>query len=321
MSEVQEEKRYNYQPVDEDGRPIGAPQVIKYHTEEELRDKLVEQNTLLLRKLREQTRKGRLGIVEEDEIAAEVPRYVGPIEFNPRTLSNEEYAEIAQELTDPTTAVEAQKKLFEASLGASPDKVGETLRLLQEEVMANRAVAEANAFKAETPAYFECQKNAETLTAYLSRYNLAPIKANFKFAFQKLNEMDPPVLVARPVDIPAPVVVEEPTEEKPDLPVAPVDAGPRPTEFPVAGIGTGLTRDLAGDTGNPPTPAGEDIVYEIPRDGQLVRLTGLAAINAMPGDEYGRRLRTERNFQRKVDALYAAESKKRQQAAAAAQGR
>ena len=314
VSTVVEEKRYTYQPTDESGRPIGAPQVIKYRTDDELRDKLVEQSTLLLRKLRQKTRNERLGIVETDEIGTEVPRYVGPVEFTPRTLSNEEYSEIARDLTDPITAVEAQKRLFEASLGASADKVGETLRNLQEEVMATRAVGEAKAFMAETPEFYQCQENGEILATYLSRYNLAPIKDNFRFAFNKLNELNPSPFVVRPLNVTAPEPVVNVPVVAPE-PMVTTHDGPRPEEFPLVGLGSGLTREIAGDEGQSATPAGDDIVYDVPRDGKLVRLTGLAAVNAMPGDEYGRRIRNERNFQKKVDALYTAEAKKKQQAA------
>jgi hypothetical protein len=308
---VLEEQRYIYQPIDENGRNIGAPQVIKYHTEEELRNKLVEQNTLLLRKLRQKTKNERLGIVENEEIGTEVTRYVGPVEFSPRTLSNEEYAEIAHDLTNPETAIEAQKRLFEASLGASADKVGETLRSLQEDVMATRAVAEANAFIAETPEFYKCEENANTLAAYLSRYNLAPILANFKYAFNKLNELDPSPFVTRPSDIPTPVTVaSEPVVREP---VLTVHEEPRSTEFPSIGLGSGLTRETSGDV-QPVVTVGEDIFYDVSRDGKLVRLTGLAAVNAMPGDEYGRRIRNERNFQKKVDSLYVAEAAKKRQA-------
>ena len=72
------EKIYKYQPTDETGRPIGGVQVIKYTTPEELADKLRDQNVLLVRKLREQTRKVRLGVVEEEEISEDAQRYNSP---------------------------------------------------------------------------------------------------------------------------------------------------------------------------------------------------------------------------------------------------
>ena len=46
------ELRYEYQPTDEHGRPLGGKQVIKYTTPDELASKLVGQNTQLVRRLR-----------------------------------------------------------------------------------------------------------------------------------------------------------------------------------------------------------------------------------------------------------------------------
>ena len=63
---VVEERTHIYQPTDEQGRPIGGKQVIKYTTQDELVNKLQEQNVLIfLRKLREETRKNRLGISDD----------------------------------------------------------------------------------------------------------------------------------------------------------------------------------------------------------------------------------------------------------------
>lgn len=295
VTEVPEEKIYRYQPLDEHGRPIGGEQVLKYTTQEELTSKLVEQNNLLIRKLREKTKKERLGIVETEEISPEVARFQGPIEFKPRDLTNEEYAELARDLTDPNTAVEAQRKLVEASFGAAPEAISSTLQSLQEQVLAAQAVAEATAFMTETPEYFQCQENGDAIVAYLSRYGLAPTRANYRYAYDKLMSQDPPVLIQRPVAapvVPAPVT---PVEE-----AVPVRAAQPKFE---GGIPTGFNRDMVSDEGTPNNPS-NDITYQITRGGQLVTLKGLDAINAMPGDEYGRRLRRDPSFAKKVEKLY-----------------
>src|SRR5258708_3663370 len=73
-----EEKTYVYQPTDEQGRPIGGKQVIKYVTQEDLVSKLQEQNVLILRKLRSETRKNRLGITDESEAPADGQRFSAP---------------------------------------------------------------------------------------------------------------------------------------------------------------------------------------------------------------------------------------------------
>lgn len=301
------EQLYEYQPTDENGLPIGGKQVLKYTTEDELRAKLVEQNTLLLRKLREKTRKERLGIIETDEIPTTATKFITPIEFTPRELTHDEYTQLAADLVDPSKAADARRRLFEAEMGASPEEVGATLRNLQEDVATTKAVNEANAFQAETPEYYPCPQNAEAIAAYISRYDLAPVKANYKFAFNKLSEIDPPVLIARPFQVAAPSApVSAPVEVLEQSPAPPVRA------VAPQGLPSGLTRENAGDEGFVPMQEADEIVLQVPRNGQLVTLKGLAAVEAMSGDEYGRRLRRDKNFQLKVDALIAAKAKAKQ---------
>src|ERR1039458_4155518 len=50
------EQTYSWQPLDEHSRPMGGLQVIKYRTEQEKFDRVIEQNTLILRQLRKVTR-------------------------------------------------------------------------------------------------------------------------------------------------------------------------------------------------------------------------------------------------------------------------
>ena len=76
------ELRYEYQPTDEQGRPLGGKQVILYRTPDELAQKLSEQNTQLVRKLREVTRKQKLGI-RDDQVPADAARFEEIVEFKP----------------------------------------------------------------------------------------------------------------------------------------------------------------------------------------------------------------------------------------------
>ena len=94
------ELRYEYQPTDEHGRPLGGMQVIKYKTPDELATKLAGQNTELLRKLREVTRKQKLGITDDVQLPddAEIQEFVTP---QPKTLSAEELFNLSQDLQDP----------------------------------------------------------------------------------------------------------------------------------------------------------------------------------------------------------------------------
>lgn len=288
-----EEKIYTYQPKDEEGRPIGGKQVIKYRTQDELTDKFSEQNTLLIRKLREETRKNRLGILENEEIAPEATRFSGPVSFTPRQLTNDERYQISLDLMDPEKQVEAQAKLIEASIGARPDVIGATLRDLQEENLKNRAIAEANAFTAETPEYYLCQKNYESLVSWMVRYDLAPVRDNFRRAYEALSTQNLLILApeSAPIQVAEPVVVSQIVET---IPAVLPDYTPR--------LSSGLTRETTSDT-TPTKVLGDDIVYDQVRNGQTIRHTGMAAVNAMSSDEYGRRVKRDPGFAKKVDKL------------------
>jgi hypothetical protein len=307
------EQKYEYQPVDEENRPIGGRQVIKYRTNEELRDKLVEQNTLLIRKLRKETRNNRLGISEKDEIPEDAQKYNGPIEFKPRQLTDDERFDISRRLLDPTTSVDATAQLLEAQLGAPLATLGQTLSDIQTENLKLRARVEVNAFMQDNPDYYKCGENFEAITSWMLRYNLAPVKANFQKAYDTLRSVNalvegPRVEVEVPVQTPVPVVEEPIRQEIPlEVPVTPI---------PVVRVPSGLTRENSSEIG-PANIPGSDIVYETTVGGSITKVngvevvtggqkrvyTGKAAIDAMSGEEYKRRLLHEPGFAKKVQAL------------------
>lgn len=301
--------RYEYQPTDEQNRPIGAKQVILYKTPEELATKLTEQNTLLIRKLRSETRKNRLGIVDEETISDEVPRYQEPVSFSPRVLSAEERFQLSRDLIDPDKFEEASSTLFEATIGAKPEVLSKTLTDLQHDRLVTRAKAEVDAFRADNPDYIMCQENSDAITNWMSRYTLAPVKANFQKAYDTLRAAgviiesaaqvapqaaEPTVTVAEA--LPAPVQEEPPAPE----PVAPAHSR----------VPTALNRSNSADTGTV-RPAGDDIVYEVINNGQKLRFTGLAAIRAMPSAEFKRRVNQERGFSQKYEKLEAEAAERR----------
>jgi hypothetical protein len=156
---------------------------------------------------------------------------------------------------------------------------------------------EANAFTAANPSYYKCRENHEMLTQWMVRYDLAPVKANFEKAFRALSEQDllvtgdaPAIVTVQPI-IPVEQVIEE-IPARQDIP----NDGPTVVQRRVP---TGITRDMASDTGTSPKTDGSDITYVL--NGQT--LTGLSAIAAMPGEEYKRRLLTVKGFGKAVDAL------------------
>lgn len=310
------EFRYEYQPTDEQGRPLGGKQVVKYTTPEELADKLAEQSTLLLRRLRSETRKNRLGISDEEVIPEDAQRYREPVSFKPKQLTPDERVQLSRDLLDPEKFEEASDALFEAKVGAKPQVISQTLADLQGESIRARAKAESDAFVAGNPEYVKCQENFEAITNWMIRYGLAPVRSNFQKAFDTLRAAG--VLIENPTpDVPAAPGVRQPTElptVQPTAPEAPegtaeaaavpettVPAGP-PKQ--AARIPTGLSRSTSDETGVPRSP-GEDLVYDVVVNGQKRRYTGLAAINAMPSEEFKRRVNTERGFSQKVEKLEA----------------
>lgn len=288
---VLEIKEYRYQPTDEDNRPIGGIQVIKYTTQDELAEKLREQNVLLIRKLRQETKKGRLGILEDEVLPDDIKKFDGFTEFNPRDFTDDERVELSRKLLDPTTAFDAVNTIMEARIGAPVDVIGKKVNTLEQENLTLRAKIEANAFLNDNPDYYRCQENFEAICAWMNRYNLAPVKANYQKAYDTLKAHGVLILGAGiPVEQP---VVTPPVAEQPVT-----------VEQPVRGIASGFNNEDSSSTG-PVILAGSDITYELTIGGTKRVLTGLKAIQAMPSDEYKRRILSDKEFAKKVDRLEA----------------
>jgi hypothetical protein len=298
---VVEEKVYRYQPVDENNRPIGGEQVVKYTTQDELIGRLQEQNVLLIRKLREQTKKVRLGIVEKEEVPEGAQRFAGPVEFTPRDLTDEQRYDIARRLADPVTAAQAAQELVEASLGAPLPELGKTLQTIQQDNINLRAKLEVGAFLAENPTYYKCPENFETISNWMVKNELSPVKENFQLAYDTLRAqgllVNGPAIVIEHSAVPVQVV-----EEIPVIPAQPVQKTEDVVVVQRSIPNVALTRENTS-VAVPVQPAtsGNEITYVL--NGQT--LTGLKAIAAMPGEEYGRRMRTDRNFAKLVDKLEA----------------
>lgn len=308
------ELRYEYQPTDEVGRHLGGIQVLKYRTPQELTEKLVEQNVLLTRKLREETRKNRLGIQTDEHIPEEAPRFSSVPEFRPRELSADDRVQLSRDLLDPENFERAQNMFFEATLGAKPEELRHTLLSQEERIQRLQAKAEAEAFVQNTSNYYRCNENLECITNWMAKNDLAPVRENFRRAYDVLDAAG--LLLKAPivreeiqpssVQAPTPITeVVEPTPANPQ-PVQETDGritveepaqAKRPVVLPI-----GLNRSNATDAGTPRNP-GEEIVYEIPIRNAKGEITGekkvyrgLAAFEAMPAEEFRRRLNTDKQF-------------------------
>jgi hypothetical protein len=303
-----EEKSHIYQPTDELGRPIGGKQVIKFRTTDELIGKMQEQSVLLIRKLREQTKKNRLGINDLDEISAESPKFESPVDFKPRVLTPDQRVKLSRDLLDPDNLDEATDTLFEAKFGIKPQTLGKVVSDLQSDNINMKARLEADAFVAANPAYVTCGENFASITNWMLRYDLAPVRENFQKAYDTLRadgiliERNEPEPVVEPTTVPATIVPAAiPPPEEPPL-------EEKPTTYAPSRIASGLTRDLSTDAVTI-RPVGDDIVYEVVVGGQKRVYKGLAALDAMPSDVYKHRINHEKGFAQKADKVMAEAAK------------
>ena len=254
---IPEEFVYKYQAVDDSGRALGAMQVFKGATAQEVLDKVANANKELIKLNRELKKNMRIGKYDSDEIPDDAAHFgAETVEFNPTQLSAEERFTLSRDLNDPERFEEASKKLFEATIGASPDKIRAVLNSSQQNISSMRAKMEAELWVATTPEYYPCNENFETITNWMVKNNLAPVRANFQLAFSKLTEVG--LLLEAPiVREEIPVVVEP---EKTLVNTQPVqeevsritDSEPSQARRTVREVSSGLNRTQSSDIGVEP---------------------------------------------------------------------
>jgi hypothetical protein len=335
-----EEKRYEYQPTDENNIPMGGPQVIKYKTTEELIQKLQENNVRLQRKLREANRKNKTGQLDTEEIPDTAPRFSEPLDFIPEELSADDLIAITQDITNPAKVREAYRRLAKAEYGATPDQIREAIQASQKAANDARIAREVDGFLMHNPDYYICRENWTTICNWIDRYKLEPTEENFAMAYKRLSEADIlltgggtlPTNGIKPVtQVVAPaieqVVPAEQTTVNPgnydDISniggsITAVTAEEVINFDPsvsvpqqVQRVATSLTNSNTSVAAPPPPVPGSDITYTTPQitdsKGRVTNpsrtFVGLKAIDAMPPDEYERRFRGEPGFAAKVDKL------------------
>ena len=263
------ELSYTYQPKDEHGRAYGRPQVLKYRTQDELIEKLTDQNSNLVRELRKQTKKQRLGVLSEDSLPEGLAHIEEVVDFTPRELTADERYELSQDLVNPAKFSEATDRLFEATIGAKPAVLAKTISNMQMDNLRILAKTESDAFMAnnnaynigETPktdtAYLKCNENFDTIRDYMIKHNLAPVRQNFQAAYEQLMKDELILTAADVAPVKAPVVapvVEEPivevVVEEPIVVEEPVIEPVAPKVQPKPKVSTGLTRRSVSEQGN-----------------------------------------------------------------------
>ena len=271
---VEEEKRYEWQPTDENDRPIGGRQVILYRTEQEKFDKVINANNLLIRQLRKVNREKAVGGAEE--IPSDAEKFQNVTEFKPRELSAEDRFKIAEGLTNPETFADARDQLIESAFGVSPAKLASTLNDTQRFIIQQRAVEHYIDF-VNTTGVYDSMNNRQVLTGWLGKRNLAPTVANFTIALNQCRQSglieDAPAVpqVTQPTPAtPAPVaevppVVPVPTEPNPQAPVAAtpgLGSQPQPQAKRHSHVPSGLNASVASAAGPLAPVVGSSVTLE-----------------------------------------------------------
>lgn len=222
-------KRYEYQTHDEQGRPLGGKQVIEYTDEADLQKKWAAKEELLVRRLREVTRKQKLGI-DDSPTPADVQFLNTAVDLQEKTLSPEQVFDLTQKLNDPTTFVEARDQLLESAMGVSPTEFRNRYNEQQQLVLQLTVKANYDTFeKTHSKDFDPSGENKQVLTDWMLRKGLAPTVSNFEYALSTLKESGlileaPTVREVTPVVTPAPALVAAPepapvsTEPKPVVP-------------------------------------------------------------------------------------------------------
>lgn len=266
------EQRYEWQPTDENDRPIGGRQVILYRTEQEKFDKVINANNLLIRQLRKVNREKAVGSPEE--IPTDAEKFQNVTEFKPRELSAEDRFKIAEGLTNPETFADARDQLIESAFGVTPAKLASTLNETQRFIIQQRAVENYIDF-VNTTGVYDSMNNRQVLTGWLGKRNLAPTVSNFNIALNQCRQSglieDAPVVqqVTQPTPAPAPVaevsVVPVVTEPNPQAPVAAtpgLGSQPQPQAKRHSHVPSGLNATIASAAGPLVPVVGDSVTLE-----------------------------------------------------------
>lgn len=266
---------YRFQPKDEQGRPLGGAQVIRYETPQDLADKLAEQNSKLIRLNRELKWNSDKPI--EGDVPADAPRTTAKLK--PRALDQAERVTISQQLMDPEQMDQAAVRLFEAVYGMKP----ETLQQIHDNLDAMRGYQEGQVWVKNNPSFYVCPENVTKLHKWCADRDLLAVQKNFDLAFQKLKEAG--LLLEAPIAAEETRANTQPAVRTEESRIALPDVTLPPTRTP--STSSGLTRSQTSGGG---APAGK-------------RGLTWADVDRMPQAEYDQKLRTDAAFRQAVDAL------------------
>jgi len=291
------EQRYEWQPTDESGRPLGGKQVLTYKTNEELVQKFTEQNNQILRQMRKLSRDARLGLTPDQDVptsAKRIPESFGGLK--PKQLTAEERFQLTQDLNDPAKFEEAKVMLSEATFGAKPEVVTDVLNRSQRLLLENQVIRSFDEFLDRVGDGFNnIEANRETLTKWMGERNLEPTTDNFEIAFARTAALQLPATIDQPSQ--ASVVVAPAA-------IAPVESGPK-AQAPAEAASRITSEAQSVQNARRQTPSGLNDRVSSSNGAAPVseRSLTLAEVDKMSGDEYKRRAQNDPTFLKTVDLL------------------
>jgi hypothetical protein len=295
---------YEYQPVDDLGRPLGAKQVFKGTDPTAVLDKVAKAHQESIKLTRELKKNLRLGNIEKEELPDDAVLMDELIEFHPMELTEAEKIQISRDMLDPEKFDQASERLLEAKLGTKPENISKVLSRVQQDSQASRAREEAQNFLRDNPEYYVCKENFDVLSNWMMKNNLAPIKNNFQIAYDKLDAVGlllKAPIVREEVPVTPQVVVQPVVEEQSQVNSQPEpdttsritseepQTQPKRTVIPVS-----LSRTNASDVGV---------------ESKTGKLT-VADIEKIPSEVLKKKLNTDPAFRKAADEAYAAAEKR-----------
>ena len=287
------EQRYEWQPTDANGKPLGGKQVITYKNQEELIQKFTEQNNLILRQMRKLSNDVKLGLTPDVEVPATAKRLPKNFDgFKPKTLTADERFQLTQDLNDPAKFEDAKIRLAEATFGATPEIISEVLSNSQQLLLEQQVVRSFDEFLENVgDSFYNVEANRAVLTDWMCQKQLAPTAENFEIALVRTAALQVPAPAVQRAQVPA-------------TPVAPVEAEPQ-SQVPVAAVNRIIEQPQQVQSATRQTPSGlnDRVSSNTGVTSVSERKLTLAEVDKMSADEYKRRVSSDPTFLQAVDQL------------------
>lgn len=209
-----------------------------------------------------------------------------PRSRKPAPITDDERFQLVTDINDPTKAPEAVRRLVEGATGIAFDKLAAKSAEEDKQEQIRKAIEEAEAFAASTPAYYSTTYNGNLLCEYIVARKGALTQNNFGIAFAALSKSG--LLQPNPA-----------TTSTEGAPAHSQPEGGAPGGLPTAATTRqrGVISSTAIRSGDSTSGSG---------GGKAPQKYTIEQIEAMSGPDYERRLKGEAGFAAAVDALYKA---------------